>query len=99
MIQMRHSLPLPRNRVWRIVATDCYFLACFVAPRLCWSIIRPSPRSWIGFWAWTLSSTLTVMFISIARDFDYFGWLNRAWPYKITPDRDEATTSRKPIDN
>jgi len=87
-------LPLPKSRILRIVVLDVYLLVVFSTPYLCWVLIRHGKLHWGHFVEWAL----IIAFSSVISNMDYYDWRNRRDPsYKITPDRDEVLSGRKPV--
>ena len=95
---MATPLPLPKHRFLRIVVSDIYVLVIFSAFYLCWNFLLH--RHWNWDWGKFAEWALIIALSSITTNMDYYDWRNRRQSsYSITPDRDEATPSRKPIDN
>jgi hypothetical protein len=87
-------LPLPKSRFLRTAVLDLYVLVLVSTPYLCWTFVRHGKLGWGHFVEWAVIIALS----SVMSNIDYYDWRNRrGQSYKITPDRDEVPSGRKPV--
>jgi hypothetical protein len=95
---MATLLSLPKRPWLRFVWMSLYFFFLYCVFDCCWN--RVIHGHWQVQWGKDIYFALGISLFLMATNTDYYAWRNKLQPqYSINPDRDEATTSRKPIDN